>query len=430
MIVVVVVARTWLDWRDTKKKLPYRRFNQRNERVPFPHCRVLDYMLNRDDRRLPGELYRGGPIRAAISGEQKREAQFNSRQPINVLVLGVGGNVSQGILKALAMSKLRCRVIGACISPLSFGLYTVDTAYVSPNANDPSFFGWLVGVCRTEHIHAILSGAEPVIAVLARAAERIRAETGAICIVSSPERLAIGDDKLLTCQWLRDQGLSFPRFVALEDTEGAKALITECGYPLIAKPRSGKGACGVFEVRSEEEFQSISGRKAFIIQEYLGDPSQEYTAGCFSDRDGTVRGAIVLRRDLIEGTTCRAVAGHFPNVREEAIRIVEALRPMGPCNVQMRMHHGVPVCFDINTRFSGTTPIRAHFGFNDVEAAINHYVLGQPAADLPLITQGVALRYWNEAYLDPEAMTELEESSRLERRARYQTIIEKFGMRQ
>jgi hypothetical protein len=27
-------------------------------------------------------------------------------------------------------------------------------------------------------------------------------------------------------------------------------------------------------------------------------------------------------------------------------------------------------------------------------------------------------------------MTELEESSRLERRARYQTIIEKFGMRQ
>jgi len=38
-----------------------------------------------------------------------------SRQPLQVLVLGVGGNVSQGILKALAASKIPCRVIGACI---------------------------------------------------------------------------------------------------------------------------------------------------------------------------------------------------------------------------------------------------------------------------------------------------------------------------
>ena len=41
-------------------------------------------------------------------------------ETINVLVLGVGGNVSQGILKALAASKLQCRVIGGCVSSLSF----------------------------------------------------------------------------------------------------------------------------------------------------------------------------------------------------------------------------------------------------------------------------------------------------------------------
>ena len=50
---------------------------------------------------------------------------------LTVLVLGVGGNVSQGILKALAISNLKCRVVGACISPLAAGLYTVDRAYVS-----------------------------------------------------------------------------------------------------------------------------------------------------------------------------------------------------------------------------------------------------------------------------------------------------------
>jgi len=35
-----------------------------------------------------------------------------------VLVLGVGGNVSQGILKALEISRLPCRVVGACMSLL------------------------------------------------------------------------------------------------------------------------------------------------------------------------------------------------------------------------------------------------------------------------------------------------------------------------
>src|SRR5271166_3336428 len=132
-------------------------------------------------------------------------------QTLNVLVLGVGGNVSQGILKALAVSQLSCRVIGACVHSLSFGLYTVDQAYISPPATDSSFPDWLIDLCRTEQVHAVLSGVEPVLNVLAREAEKIYAQTGAVCIVSSIECLAIGNDKLLTAQWLRDHGFPFPK---------------------------------------------------------------------------------------------------------------------------------------------------------------------------------------------------------------------------
>jgi carbamoyl-phosphate synthase large subunit len=359
-----------------------------------------------------------------------QQAPDLSRGPLNVLVLGVGGNVSQGILKALATSELPCRVIGACVSSLAFGLYTVDKAYVSPTASDPFFFYWLVDVCRAEQIHAILSGVEPVLAILARDAQRIRAESGAICIVSSPECLAIGDDKLLTCQWLRDRGFAFPRYAASEDSDAVKALVKECGFPLVAKPRSSKGARGVFEVKSEEELQSVTGRETYLIQEYLGRPADEYTVGCFSDRDARVRGAIVLRRELLEGTTIRAEAGYFPNIRAEALRIAEALRPVGPCNIQMRMHRDVAICFEINVRFSGTTPVRARLGFNDVEAALEHYVLGRPAVDLPLVTKGIALRYWNEAYVDPDAIAELNHLSRLEQTEKYRTIIENYGIRE
>lgn len=347
---------------------------------------------------------------------------------LNVLVLGVGGNVSQGILKALAVSKLSCRVIGACINSLSFGLYTVDQAYISPVASDPAFLGWLIRLCLTEQVDAILSGVEPVLTVLAGEAEKIRAQTGAVCIVSPPRCLAIGNDKLLTSQWLRDHGFPFPRTADAADLEGVEALVRECGYPLIAKPRFGKGAHGVFDLLNSRDVQTATARKDYVIQEYLGDPDQEYTVGCFSDREAVVRGALVMRRDLLEGTTYRAEAGYFPEVRQQAIRLAEALKPMGPSNIQMRMHGGRAVCFEINIRFSGTTPIRARFGFNDVEASLSHYVSGQPAEDLPLITKGTALRYWNEAYVDTEAKTQLDELGKLDKPKRHRPVIEDYGM--
>jgi carbamoyl-phosphate synthase large subunit len=347
---------------------------------------------------------------------------------LNVLVLGVGGNVSQGILKALAVSTLPCRLIGACISSLSFGLYTVDRAYISPAATDPAFMDWLIRICHAEQVDAVLSGVEPVLTVLAREAKTIHAQTGAICIVSSPEHLAVGNDKLLTSQWLRDSGLAFPKTADATDSTAVDALIRDCGYPLIAKPRHGKGAHGVFELLSDSDVQSAMTKDDYVVQEYLGDPQQEYTVGCFSDRESIVRGALVMRRELLEGTTYRAEAGSFPQVRAEAIRIAQVLKPMGPSNIQLRMHDGRAVCFEINVRFSGTTPIRARLGFNDVDATLRHYVLAEPAVDLPLITKGVALRYWNEAYVSTEATSQLNELGRLDRARSFKPLIESYGI--
>src|SRR5205807_5493847 len=86
---------------------------------------------------------------------------------LNVLVLGVGGNVSQSIQKALALAPTPTRVVGACISPLSAGLYLADKGYVSPLARTPEFIPWLLDLCERERIHAVLSGSEMVLAALA-----------------------------------------------------------------------------------------------------------------------------------------------------------------------------------------------------------------------------------------------------------------------
>ncbi len=348
--------------------------------------------------------------------------------PVNILVLGVGGNVSQGILKSLGRSNLTCRIIGACVSPLALGLYVADKSYVSPMANDDHFIDWLIDTCKREGVQAILSGVEPVLNVIAKYEKFIYSQTGAVCIVSSSEQLAIASNKFTTCQWLENNGFNFPKYAMAGDEMAIKKLSEEVSYPLIAKPCIGRGARGIINIYNLVDLTYASGLSNYVIQEYIGDPESEYTVGCFCDKIGQVRGTIAMRRDLLEGTTYRAEVVDIPELKFEAERIVSALRPVGPCNLQFRISSlGKPVCFEINLRFSGTTPLRAYFGFNDVEAAIRHYVLGEYIENLPLITEGVALRYWNEMYVEPKAVQTLRESNVLEEPRKYKPVVEDFG---
>lgn len=347
---------------------------------------------------------------------------------LNLLVLAAGGNVSEGILKSLALCPYRMRVVGADIGALKMGLYAVDKAVISPWANEAAFLPWLMDTCKRERIHGVFSGAEPVLPVLARHAETIRRESGAVCVVSDPETLAIGDDKLLTSQWLAAEGFPHPDSAASEDRENVTRLVETYGFPLIAKPRQGGGCRGHFKLEEPPDVEYAMRKRGYIIQQMVGHAGEEYTAGAFCDRDGIVRGVIAMRRELHEGTTVAAEAGDFPEVEAAARAITERLRPMGPCNIQMRMHEGKAVCLEINVRFSGTTPVRARFGFNEVDAAIRHYVLGQPLDTMPVVRKGVMLRYWNEIYLDPDIRDTLGDYTCFESPRRFLRQTEDFTL--
>jgi carbamoyl-phosphate synthase large subunit len=352
------------------------------------------------------------------------------KKKINVLVLGVGGNVSQGILKALSKIKLPVHVVGGCISPYSSGLYTTDKAFITPLADDPSFIPWLIDICISENIQAILSGAEPVLKILSLNKEEITRQSGAVPIVCDPEVLSITNDKLKTCKWLEQNGFNYPRFEASEDHSAVQKLKEYCSYPLIAKPRIGKGSQGIFLLNSDSDLAKLQSLKGYVIQEYVGLPETEYTVGCFSDRHYNVRQSLTFRRKLLQGTTYIAEIEDAKPVRDEAIRIVEKLQPLGPCNVQMRLSvDGKPVCFEINARFSGTTPIRAHFGFNDVELSLRHFVLNEDIDNTEnLIKEGIALRYWNEIYINSKCFEKLRETGKLDNPHQCKNFVEQYGI--
>lgn len=335
---------------------------------------------------------------------------------ITVAVIGVGGNVSQSIVRALRRSLLPIRIVGLDLTPDQAGLYWCDAAWVIPRTDDPAFLPRLAPLCREEQVRVILSGAEAVLDALADQQETVECVTGAIFPMPPPELYWRARDKWTLIGWLNEAGLPAPRAALSEDREALQALRDACGFPLLAKPRRGGGSRSHFPVQDDNDLAWIAHKQGYVVEEVLRPAGGEYTVGCFSDQAGRLVEMIILRRELYQGTTYRAWVDDHPEVRAMAQTLCGILRIPGPCNLQLLMTEGGPVCFEVNPRFSGTTGIRAAFGFNDVDALLRERLFGEPPS-LPRIREGVALRYWQELYPDEAARKALMETGRFRQAA-------------
>lgn len=319
---------------------------------------------------------------------------------VNILVLGISGNVSQGILKALRLSQMSCKIIGACVKLHTAGDLWCDEVYQSPYAKDESFIPWLVNICNKEKIDIVLTGVEENLLAMAGNIEFLHNSCNSIFIVSDYEKLKIGQDKLLTCKWLEDNGFRCPDYVRSEDCEQVKDLVKMYGFPLILKPRHGKGSVGLRLVNNMKDLEECGRSEDCIVQTYIGDKNSEYTVGCYYDKKGVSRKPIIMHRWLTNGATWRAEIENNLKIQTTCIDICQKFAPMGPMNVQLRLDfNGEPVPFELNVRFSGTTPMRANFGFCDVEAVIREYILSESIDHCFSLREGEVLRYVNEAYV-------------------------------
>lgn len=321
---------------------------------------------------------------------------------IHILVLGVGGNVSQGIVKALRKTDLDIHITGACVSPVSAGLYMCDEAFLSPYAKEECFISWLAEICNRQKIDMIVTGVEEIIREIVRQKQYLERRAGAVFVASSYEQLKTGQDKLLTARWLKENGCNYPAFCEAGDAGGAAELVKRIGFPLLAKPRRGKGSHGIYVLHDEEELKKLDSLENYVLEEYIGSSDHEYTVGCYCSRNGALMDVIAMRRRLKNGTTVWAEVVENEAIRREAEKICRAFCPKGPLNLQMRLNaEGEPVCFEMNVRFSGTTAMRANFGFCDVEAMVREYVLGEPIENCFHVMPGEAYRYDEELYLPP-----------------------------
>ena len=333
---------------------------------------------------------------------------------MKVAVSGVGGAVGQGVMKCLSISELPVEIYPVDIQPLSAGLFRGVEGFVLPK---PELHGGLKEWehCMVQHgIEALIPGSDYDLIPLATVRDDWEAKGICKVLVSDLELVQTCRDKALTCQRLEKEGIPVPKSAWELSLKDAISWAKSTGYPVVIKPRGGSASQNVQIVQDEEEFKFFFKRTPMpVLQEYLSSCGnrEEFTCAVFVTKEGLPIGTFMARRELSHGTTYRAEAGFWPEIEELLLAIGTALRPRGPLNVQLRVTDKGPIPFELNVRCSGTSPIRAYFGYNEPEMLLRHYIMNEQLESVKP-KAGYAFRYWNEVFLEGVTYADLVEGQK------------------
>jgi carbamoyl-phosphate synthase large subunit len=299
-----------------------------------------------------------------------------------IMVTGGGSLCGQGIIKSLRMGP-RVHIVAVDPDPdNAVGCHWADSSYPVPMADAQNYLDAIIETIEHEKPDILMIGTDVELPILAPERDAIANTLGCKILVSSPEVVAIADDKYRTYEFMRDAGFNPPA----TRLPGAGYFV---GRPVVVKPRVGGRSRGL-RIVYEGAFEMFDGD---LEQEYIDGP--EYTAGTvyFGGEVATV----VMRRELRDGNTYRAYVEEFPELNAKVREWTLALKPWGPVNFQFRVDaKGEPRCLEINARFSGTTPMRAMAGFNEVRMCVDYLLHGRPLHNHHKITPMKILRYWSE----------------------------------
>lgn len=318
----------------------------------------------------------------------------------NILVTGTGSLIGQAIIKSLIRSGIadKINIIGCDYFENTVGSLWCDKNYVLPDLLDDSLINeWknaIINIIKKENIRVLFVGVDFELGFFAEMKAQIEQCYQCTVIVSDKKVIDIGNDKYETYLFLKKNGINAPKTILLDD-----ASEDDIEYPVVIKPRVGARSRGVYFIKNIEEYKNTSAQclgQGYIVQKAIGNVKTEYSCGILY-LDGKFVNSIVLKRSLKEGNT--SFAEYNNNEEKEIVEYIrdigDALQPLGSCNLQLRMgEDGKPYLFEINPRFSGTTYMRALFGYNEVEFIVRK-VLGLDLCEMKP-RAGRAYRYFEE----------------------------------
>ena len=283
------------------------------------------------------------------------------------------------------------KIIATDSNSLCAGFFMADANEVIPEADDHSFADRLFKIVKKYQVEVLMPSSGFDIYPYSENRKQLQ-EIGAQAIVSDRDKLEICRDKMLTFQTLGS------RFVLPFTTAEANKID---GFPVLAKPRFGKGSRGIVKIDDESDLKYIlSKRDDLVFQEYL--PGTEYTVDVLSDLNGKPLMAVPrIRMQTRAGISTKGRVLKDASLEIDCMKIAENIGIRGPCCMQMKESgDGRLKLIEVNPRMGGGTIFTTLAGAN-FPALLLDMIDGKQIT-IPTISEITIIRYFEEFVLKSE----------------------------
>ena len=306
-----------------------------------------------------------------------------------ILVPGASAPAAINTIKSLKMVKYPVRIVSSDTNPISAGFYMSDAHELLPEIESKSYLSRLFEIITKHKISILMPSSGYDIYHYSKYKKKLL-KLGALPVVSDVTTMEICRDKMQTYHHLSK------KFDLPLTTLDSKKLE---GFPLIAKPRYGKGSKGIVKIENPLDLRYIQSKQnGFIFQEYL--PGTEYTIDVLSDLNGEP--LIAVPRIRVQTKAGISTVGKIikdENISETCKSIAKYLKIKGPCCIQMKeSSEGTLKLVEVNPRLGGGTIFTALAGAN-FPAMILDMAMGK-RIKIPRISEITVVRYFEEIVVE------------------------------
>jgi|TARA_B100001964_G_scaffold83771_1_gene94606 carbamoyl-phosphate synthase large subunit len=305
-----------------------------------------------------------------------------------VLFTGAGGSVAPALIKRLQDNGYR--VIAADIDRYAVGLYLADVGVISVRGDSPDFIKVMKDICEEEKVDVLITGVdEELIPSFELEKNNI------VVLLPNQKFVSTCLDKYALMKALDSQGIPIPETRLAESGPG------DISYPLVVKPRRGRGSRGLGILNRKAELHSFIEQSPYktdelIIQECIH--GLEYTVSVVLWRDGEIQAVVPKEVICKRGITKLAVTRHNQRINQLCYEIQEKLHADGPFNVQLIIdkNTGKPYPIEINPRFSTTISLTIASGIDELIGLTKQALDGRKSYDFGDWKEGVVLLRQNQ----------------------------------
>lgn len=308
-----------------------------------------------------------------------------------ILVPSASAPAGINTIKSLKMVKYPVRIVASDSNPISAGFFMSHAHEVLPEIDSKLYVSRLLDIVEKHKIEILMPSSGYDIYQYSENKEKLL-KLGALPVVSDKKTMERCRDKMQTFNYLSKK-FDLP-FTTIDYKKTSR-------FPLIAKPRYGKGSKGIVKIDNEKELKYVQTKKDkdnLIFQEYL--PGTEYTIDVLSDLECEPIIAVPrIRLETKAGISTMGKIVKDENISDTCKSIAKCLKIRGPCCIQMKeSKEGILKIVEVNPRMGGGTFFTTLAGAN-FPAMILDMVNGKKLK-IPKISEITIVRYFEEIVLE------------------------------